>query len=56
MYEEPRPMREIHSIQEKIYEEYKNLSNEEKLARMHKEAEEAGKRFGLRLRKASHAS
>ena len=56
MYKEPRPMREIHRIQEKIYEEYKNLSNEGKLARMHKEAEEASRRLGLRLRKASHAS
>ena len=50
MYEEPRPMREIHRIQEEIYEEYKNLSDKEKLARMHKEAEEAKRRLGFKLR------
>ena len=56
MGKEPRPMREIHEIQEKIYEEQKNLTDKEKLERIHKEAEEAEKKFGLKLRKRKRAA
>ena len=51
MSNEPRPMREIHEIQEKIYEEQKNMSDKEKLEALRKEAEEFKKRWGLNLRK-----
>ncbi len=54
MYKEPRPMREIHEIQEKIYEEQKNMTDKEKLAAIHREAEEATKKYGFILRKVSH--
>jgi len=53
MYKEHRPMREIHEIQEKIYEEEENLTKKERLQRLHKEAEEAKKKYGLRLRVVS---
>jgi len=54
MYKEPRPMREIHEIQEKIYEEQKNMTDKEKIAAIHREAEEAEKKLGLNLKKVSH--
>lgn len=54
MLKEPKPMREIHEIQEKLYEERKRMSRKEKLAAIHREAEEAKKKYGLVLRKASH--
>ncbi len=53
MNREPKPMQEIHSIQERIYETCKNMSGKEKLVALHKEAEEAGIKYGLALRKAS---
>lgn len=51
MYKEPRPMKEIHEIRERLYEEEKNLSPEEKIAKIHREAEEAIKKYGLKLKK-----
>ena len=51
MQNEPRPMREIHKIREKIYEEQKNMSDKERLGVIHKEAEEAKKKWGLKLLK-----
>lgn len=56
MYKEPRPMREIHEIQEKIYEEQKNMADKEKIAAIHREAEEAVKKYGLNLRKCHTAA
>ena len=54
MYKEPKPMREIHEIREKLYEENKNLSHKEHIAKVHREAEAAIKKYGLKLKKASH--
>jgi len=54
MLKEPKPMREIHEIQEKIYEEHRNLTSKEKLAAIHRESEEAAKKYGFNLRKVSH--
>lgn len=54
MLKEPRPMREIHKIQEKIYKEQKNMTDKEKLEALHREAEEAEKKYGLSLKKVSH--
>ena len=51
MLNEPRPMREIHEIQEKIYEEYKGLSIKEKVEAINREAKEALKKWGLKLKK-----
>lgn len=52
MYREPRPMRQIHKIQEKIHEEMKSLPNKEKIEFIHKEAEETKKRLGLEFKKS----
>lgn len=54
MLKELKPMREIHEIQERIYEEHKNMTSKEKLAAIHRESEEAAKKYGLALRKVSH--
>ena len=47
---EPKAMRTIHEIQEKIYEEQKKMNDKEKLESLHAEAEEAKQKLGLRLR------
>lgn len=54
MLKEPRPMREIHEIQEKLYEERKKMPSKDKIAAIHREAEEAEKKYGLTLRKVSN--
>jgi predicted methyltransferase len=56
MYKEPRPMREIHEIQQRLYEEEKNLSAEDRIAKIHREAEDVIKKYGLKLKKAAHVS
>jgi len=55
MYKEPEGMRQIHEIQEKIYEKTKMMTIEEKMAYVRKSADEAGKRYGFNLRKLTHA-
>ena len=37
---EPEPMRQIHEIQEKIYEETKHISSDERLEYFHKKSEQ----------------
>ncbi|MCG2711486.1 MAG: hypothetical protein L6416_04075 [Candidatus Omnitrophica bacterium] len=54
MYKEPRPMREIHEIQERLYEEEKNLSSKERLAKIHREAQEVIKKYNLKIGKVTH--
>ena len=58
MYKEPRPMREIHEIQERLYAEEKNLTPQERIAKIHREAEELIKEYGLKfkLHKPAHAA
>ena len=51
MYREPQAMREIHEIRERLYEEEKNLSPEEKIAKIKREAEEVIKKYGLQFKK-----
>lgn len=53
MYEEPVPMREIHEIRERLYEECKSLSHKEHIAKIHKEAEEAIKKYNIKLKQSS---
>ncbi len=50
MREEPKPMREIHEIREKLNKENKNLSHREHIAKVHREAEEFQKKYGLTFR------
>ena len=54
MFRELRPLKEIHKIQEKLYEERKKKTDKEKLSAIHREAEEAKKRYGFVLRRASY--
>ena len=53
MLREPKPMKEIHEIQEGLYEEQKKLTDKEKLSLLHREAEETEKKYGFTLRKVS---
>lgn len=46
-------MREIHEIQEKLYEEEKSLSQEERLQKIRREASEVVKKYGLKFKKLS---
>ena len=46
-----KPMREIHEIQEKIYEEQRQMSDKEKIEAIHREDEEARKRYSLKIKK-----
>lgn len=56
MYKEPKPIKEIHEIREKLYEENKNLSHQQHIAKVHKEAQEVIKKYGLSSKKLSHAN
>lgn len=49
MANEPRAMREIHEIREKLYEEMKNMTPGEYTARVNREAEELAKQYGLKM-------
>ena len=48
---EPKPMQELHRVREHLYEEQKELSAKELLAKVHAEADAASKRLGVKLRK-----
>ena len=50
MYKEPKAMREIHEIRERLYEEEKDLSTKELIEKIHKEAEECTKKYGLKVK------
>jgi hypothetical protein len=50
MNKEPEPMREIHEIRVNLYKENKNLSHQEHIAKVHKEAEEIIKKYRLKVR------
>ncbi len=52
MGKEPKAMREIHKIQERIHSEQKDMTDKEKLEAIRKEAEDARHKFGLKVRKA----
>jgi hypothetical protein len=49
--DEPRPMKEIHEIQEKIYSETKDMTTQELLDYFHRATEEASRKFGLKVRR-----
>ena len=51
--EEPEPMREIHAIREKHYEETKNLSTAELLKKIHSDAQKAIKKYKINVRSVS---
>ena len=47
---EPIPMQEIHKIREKIYEEEKNLTHQERLRKIHTEAVRFIEKYGLKFK------
>lgn len=51
MHKEPKPLPEIHKIQRKLYAREKNLSQEELIAKIYKEAEEAEKKYNFKFAK-----
>jgi hypothetical protein len=55
MLKEPKPMREIHRIQEGLFEKEKNLSSRERIRRIHKEAKGIIKKYGLKIKSGSQA-
>ncbi len=50
---EPKAMREIHEIMEKIYEEEKHLTPEERVKKINKESEEFIKKHNLNLKRVA---
>lgn len=56
MNSESRPMIEIHEIQKKLYEEEKNLTQQERIAKIHREAQEAIKKYGLKFKIKARAA
>jgi hypothetical protein len=55
MYKEPKPMREIHKFQEKLFNKEKNLSSRERIRNLHKEATGIIKKYGLKIKSGSKA-
>ncbi len=53
MPKEPEPMREIHQIQERIFEDERNLSSHERISKLRKEAAQIIKKYGLKFKTAS---
>jgi len=51
MYKEPESMREVHKIRLQIHEEMKNFTIDEKVAYIHKTAQDAIKKYGIKIRK-----
>ena len=47
---EPKSMKEIHDIREKIYEETKHLSAEELTERINRIGRNAAEKYGLKIR------
>lgn len=48
---EPQATKEIHEIRLGLYEEEKNLTVDEKIAKIKREAKEAIKRYGIKVRR-----
>ena len=56
MIKEPKAMREIHEIMEKIYEEEKDLTKEEILSRIKKDSQQLIEDRGLKLDRVERIS
>ena len=56
MTNEPRAMQEIHKIREGIYEETKNMSQEERSALTRREAWEVIEKYGLKVKRLERPS
>lgn len=53
MPKEPKPMREIHQIQERFFNKERKLSSRERIRKLHKEAAEIIRKYGLKIKTAS---
>jgi hypothetical protein len=53
MHREPKPMREIHQIQERLFKKENKLSPGERIRKIRKEASAVMKRYGLKTKTAS---
>ncbi len=53
MFKEPKAMREIHKIQEKLYEERKGLTADQEIRMIRENAQKFMKKHGIKSR--SHA-
>ncbi len=53
MPKEPKPMREIHKIQERFFNKEKNLSSQERIRKLHEEATGIIRKYGLKIKTAS---
>ena len=51
MTNEPRAMREIHKIRERIYEETKHMSPEERAAHANEQAQKLIDQYGLKVKR-----
>lgn len=54
MYKEPKAMKELHEIREKLYEEQKGLSTKEIVEKINKEAEEMIKKYSIKFKAKTH--
>ena len=50
MMNEPKALQEIHNIREKIYEETKNMTPDERARHSHKEAQKLIKQYDLKVK------
>ena len=50
MTNEPRALKEIHDIREKIYEETRNMTPEERAKHAHNEAQKLIKQYNLKVK------
>jgi len=55
MTNEPRAMREIHEIREKIYEDTKHMTPEEQTELTRREAQELIEKFGINIKRPEHS-
>ncbi len=51
MIDEPRPMKEIHEIMERLHEKRKGMTTQEILDDFHRASEEAINKLGLKVRR-----
>jgi len=53
MLKEPKPMREIHQIQEKLHDGERKLSPRLRIRKLHREAAAIMRKYGLRTKAGS---
>lgn len=51
MYKEPETMREIHRIQERLYEKMKDMTDREQVEYINRIAEKTERKYNLQLKK-----